>query len=41
MTKDIKCPKCQNEGTGYKRERRWFFECWACGFITYLKMLNG
>lgn len=37
--KDIKCPMCQQQGSGFKEGGRWIFECWACGFKTYLKLL--
>jgi phage FluMu protein Com len=38
--KEIKCPKCQGVGDTYFKDGRWFYECWTCGFKTYLKLLN-
>lgn len=40
MSDKIKCPQCKEYGIKYLYELRWFFMCYACGYKTYLKMLN-
>ena len=40
ISKEIKCPFCNNMGDAYLKDFRYWFECWSCGLRKMLRVLN-